>query len=359
MTALGYLETKLHPTFVSSQLLSRRRLLSKLDRICMVRLALVHGAAGSGKSSLLYDWVRQQDAKVGWYSLGEEDRDPHLFFPYFVRCLTQSYPGSLTRSANLLESDTPLEALFDELATSFVNELLHFRKRVVIVLDDYHLVGDVSLIHRWIDFLVKKGPPNLTVVLVTRELPNLPLAFLRAKGMLVEIRQDDLRFDEDEAAELFERVWQRSIPAHLLNLLLAKTEGWVTGLQLVSQAIEGKPEAEMKSYLESLEGKEQFIYNYLATEVFELQPERVRNFLKFTSIVDQFCPELASLLTNENAIERIQHLDSSRLFLVHLNGEGEWFRYHHLFRDFLRRRLSIDHDSQELEHLHLRAAQCF
>ena len=131
---------------------------------------------------------------------------------------------------------------------------------------------------------------------------------------------------------------------------------YVTNL---NKLVEGKPEAEMKSYLESLEGKEQFIYNYLATEVFELQPERVRNFLKFTSIVDQFCPELASLLTNENAIERIQHLDSSRLFLVHLNGEGEWFRYHHLFRDFLRRRLSIDHDSQELEHLHLRAAQWF
>ncbi|MBI3926002.1 MAG: AAA family ATPase [Armatimonadetes bacterium] len=351
------LQTKLRPTFVSNRLLHRDHLLRTLNRLDSAKLVLVHGEAGAGKSSLLYDFVQQAARPVAWYSLDEADRDPSLFFQYFFQALESVFPGVAAASRAQLEQ-SPEGRSFQQLVTDLVNQLVARPAPVTVVLDDYHLVEEVETITSLIEFLVMKSPPNFALIVASRTVPRLPMPYLRSKGLLIEVGPKDLRFSQDEVGELFREVWEHELDERLVERLHQKTEGWVTGLQLVYQTIRDRSQGEIEACIERLQGKDEFIYEYLATEVFALQPAGVRNFLKFTSIVDRFNPALAQELAGgENAYRMLHYLDSARLFLVHLDRDGEWFRYHHLFRDFLIRKLAIEDGPPRARALHLRAAR--
>lgn len=350
------LRTKLRPTFVSPHLVARTRLLERLGRARSARLVVVHSEAGAGKSSLLFDFIRQSGQPCAWYSLDEEDAAPGVFVPYLVHALASAYPGAVARTLERLARSPQPEEGWMALLAFLVDELVDFPDCLRLVLDDYHLVDGSAEVRDAVRFLLLRGPTSLQLLLTTRTAPDLPLARLRAKRMLHEIGTDDLRFSEPEAVELFREIARQSLDASLLGPLLEKTEGWVTGLQLVAQALAGRHPEEARRYIQSLHECDSHVYDYLADEVFERQEPAVQELLLATSVGERFNLELARDLTGDPEVAGLlDTLVRSRLFLINL-GEG-WYRYHHLFGDFLRRRLERHASSERVRSLHFVVAR--
>lgn len=345
------LKTKLRPTFVNSRLLPREHLL-EASQLARHRLVLIHASAGAGKSSLLSSLVHNQARPAAWYSLTESDFDPGLFLAYILESLAMAYPAAFAA----------LEVGEDwrQLTSNLLNHALEYSEPVLLVLDDYHLVHQHAFVREWMNFVLRHAPHNLTLLVATRELPELPLAMLRSKGLLLEIRPEHLRFEDWEVVKLFKELWKVNLEADLATTLVEKTEGWATALHLVAQATEGYSAQRRRNYVEALEGRESYIYDYLASEVFLLQPEGVRDFLKATAVSQSFCAELAQALVPAcNPYVMLDHLEKSRLFLVHLDEEGAWFRYHHLFRDFLNHQVAREHGPERLAELHGKTGRWF
>jgi ATP/maltotriose-dependent transcriptional regulator MalT/DNA-binding SARP family transcriptional activator len=289
--------------------------------------------------------------------LGEEDLDPQVFLNYFLEALCQAFPGSAEKTRNRYGNSGELSdgAM---LATCFINELVEYARPVAIGLDDYHLVDQQPLINTFMKLLLRRGPANLTLLMTSRDQPDIPLAWLRSKRLLTEIHQEHLRFTLAETQELFRDVWNQPLDDDLIQVLVEKTEGWATGLQLVAQAIRARPAPEVRRYILDLQGADSSIFDYLASEVFEAQPAAVREFLTLTSLPDNFNALLAQeLVPSADALEMIAQLKSSRLFLVELDRDGKWYRYHHLFGDFLRSKLRQEHGRSTTEAIHGRVAQ--
>lgn len=354
------IDTRLMPTFVSPNLLPRERLVRRVLEHEHARLLVVHGEAGAGKSSLLFDYARRSVSPVAWYSLQDTDRESKVFLTYLTEALHRTYPGAVGRIREQLSLAPSLDAAWEPVLTALVNDLTRYGERMVLVLDDYHLVQEAPIISEMVAFLVKNGPANLLLILATRRAPHLGLPYLRAKGLLVEVDGNDLRFTADEVEQVFRDVWNIPIDRAMAERLAERTEGWITGLQLVSQAIRGRSAGEVQRYVDDLQGKDQFIYDYLATEVYAQQPAEVRDFLKRTSILSRFNAPLAAMVSSvSDCAARLQYLENYRLFLVHLDPNREWFRYHHLFGDFLRRTLEVEEGAERVRGLHACAAAWF
>lgn len=352
-----FLQTKLHPSQVALRCLNRARLLRELNRDQRARLILVTGPAGSGKSTLVADFLSQRSYKAAWLGLGEEDQDPQVFLNYFLEALCLAFPGSAEKTRNRYGATGELSDLAS-LSAFFINEIVEYGRPVAIVLDDYHLVDQQPFINGFFKIVFRRGPTNLTVLMASRDQPDVPLAWLRSKRLLTEVHQENLRFTPQETAELFRDVWNQPLEEDLIALVVEKTEGWATGLQLVAQAIRHRAPREVRRYITDLQGADSSIYDYLATEVFDAQPPNVQEFLKVSALPDYFNTSLAQeMLPSNDSVEMVAHLKSSRLFLIDLDREGNWFRYHHLFRDFLRSKLRVDHGRRMVESLHLRVAQ--
>lgn len=350
------LRTKLRPAFIRPQLLSRPRLLQALENLDGIRLVVLHAEAGAGKSSLLFDYLRNSSEPFAWYSLDSEDSQGSVFLPHLLHALATTYPEPLTRTHALLAANEPPAGGWLSVLAMAADELLDQEGPVRLVLDDYHLVHECEAVREAVEFLLLKGPPSLQVFLTTREEPSLPLPFLRAKGSLIELRFDDLRFRPEEARQLFVDTWRLELSEELLDLLCSKTEGWVTGLQLVAQAVRGRDPEEVRRYVSGLQQKNDHVYDYLASQVLDLQPESVQDFLLSISVAERFNASLAELLADEPAAESLlDSLEGERLFLIRL--EGDWFRFHHLFRDFLRARLSRTRSPERIRELHRVAGQ--
>ena len=190
-----FLQTKLYPSHIVSRSLTRGRLLNELTQGAQARLILVTGPAGSGKSTLLADFCSQHVQNIAWLGLGSEDQDPHVFFSYFLESLCSTFRGCCEKTRNRLPQFDTTEP--QELCSSFINEIFTFSRHVSIVLDDYHLVDSIEPIRRFFQILCKRGPSNLTVFVVSRDLPELPIAWLRSKGLLAEVHYADLRFNHE------------------------------------------------------------------------------------------------------------------------------------------------------------------
>ncbi len=345
------LKTKLRPTFVNSRLLPREHLL-EASQLARHRLVLIHASAGAGKSSLLSSLVHNHARPAAWYSLTETDFDPGLFLAYVLESLAMAYPAAF---GGLEVGDD-----WRQLTSKLLNHALEFGEPILLVLDDYHLVHQHVFVREWMNFVLRHAPENLTLLVATRELPELPLAMLRSKGLLLEIRPEHLRFEDWEVVKLFKELWKVNLEPDLAATLVEKTEGWATALHLVAQATEGHSAERRRNYILALEGRETYIYDYLASEVFLLQPEEVRNFLKATAVSQTFCAEMAqALVPGCNPYSMVDHLEKSRLFLVHLDQEGRWLRYHHLFRDFLLHQLAREDGPERLNLLHTQVGRWF
>ena len=316
------------------------------------RLVLVSAPAGFGKTTLLRDWLTGPggaSSAVAWVSLDENDRSAASFWTYVVAALGRAVPGV---GAGLVPSLNTGQEPVDELLAGLVNELSVLPGEVTLVLDDYHL-ADGPGIQPGMTFLVDHLPPQVCLVLSTRADPVLPLARMRARGELTEIRSADLRFTTDEAAAYLNDTTGLGLAADDVAALEDRTEGWVAALQLAALSLRGREDP--SGFIATFAGDDRFVVDYLVEEVLDRQRDEVRRFLLETSILDRLTGSLCDAVTGEpDGKAMLERLDRANLFLVPLDDRRRWYRYHHLFADLLRSRLVDEHDGPA--ELHQRAS---
>ena len=349
------LATKLHVPGQQPGFVARPRLAEALDEGLARGLILVCAPAGSGKTALLADWARRGDRPVAWLSLDDGDNDPARFWRHAVAALDRARPGIAERVGALLGPPAP--ASFAGLVTALINELAAAPGdgEVLLVLDDYHLI-DAQQVHEPLVFLLEHLPPGVHLVLASRSDPPLPLARLRARGQLLELRAADLRFSSHEAAVLLREAAgpELSLTDAAVAALVARTEGWVAGLQLAGLSLGGQPD--VAAFVASFSGSHRYVLDYLAEEVLDLQPNEVREFLLETSILDRLSAALCDAVTGRTDSQRmLERVERANLFLVPLDEVRGWWRYHQLFADLLRARLHLERP-ERVTALHCRAA---
>ncbi|MBN1661411.1 MAG: hypothetical protein JXA93_23670 [Anaerolineae bacterium] len=372
------LVTKLHVPAVRHEWVARPILVSRLHQVLHCKLALISAPAGFGKTTLISHWIydlrlmldgRQTDAsdtraithrpspianRVAWLSLDEGDNDPVRFFSYLLAALQTVEPSIGQTAASMLQGpDLPPPR---PLLTSLINDLAAISHPLILVLDDYHLISTL-LIHEQLAFFVEHQPDHVHLVLITREDPPLSLARLRARGQMVDIRQADLRFTSQETAEFLHRMMGLSLAPADVEVLHDRTEGWIGGLQLAALSLQGSTDA--AAFVRDFAGSHAYVLDYLMEEVFQRQPHDMRTFLLETSILDRFTAPLCDAVTGRDDSGQVLHaLEQANTFLVPLDAQREWYRYHRLFSDLLRHRLSIQHDMDSGQ-IHRRAARWY
>jgi len=369
------LTTKLFVPSVRPELVSRPRLVERLREGAHRKLTLVSAPAGFGKTTLVSEWATSVEQPVAWLALDEEDSDPARFFTYLIAAL-QQVDSTIGQGAQaMLQSSQlpPPEALL----TTLINDVAAISQSFILVLDDYHVITAL-LVHQQLGFLLDHQPPQMHLVIVTREDPPLPLSRLRARGQVTDVRQPDLQFTPEETAEFLRRVAQAELSPDDVTALQRRTEGWIAGLQLLALSIRGSED--VRHLVDSFTGSNRYVLDYLVEEVFEQQPADVRMFLLRTSILDRLCGPLCEALAgvSEPANQRedsslirrnlrlpiadcqaiLERLERTNLFIVPLDTERRWYRYHRLFADLLRHRLATSLGA-EAERLHQRASQWY
>jgi len=303
-------------------------------------LTLVSAPAGFGKSTLLSAWIDQSvrldpKLRVAWLSLDEGDNEPSRFLLYLAAALHGAEPSCGADGMAALQSPQPPSA--ESVLTDLINEIDGTTGDILLVLDDYHAVHSPQ-VDKALAFLLEYLPEHMRLVITTREDPNLPLARLRARSELVELRAVDLRFSRDEAADFLGRVMGLQLTAEDVAALDSRTEGWIAGLQLAALSMRGQKD--VAGFIRSFTGSHRFVLDYLAEEVLRRQPESIQAFLLRTSILDRFCGPLCdALVEGESGQDTLEYLERANLFIVPLDGERRWYRYHRLFGDLLRQRL--------------------
>ena len=349
------LTTKLYIPSIRPELVSRPRLIEQLNAGLDRKLTLISAPAGFGKTTLLSEWVAGSERPVTWLSLDESDNDPARFLVYFIAALqtlalsqvegievrqepaAQQEPVGIIGKGALSALQSPQPPPTEAILTALINEIAAIPNRIVLVLDDYHLI-EAQPIHDALTFLLRRLPPQMHLVIATREDPHLPLARLRARGQLTELRATDLRFTPSEAAEFLNQVMGLNLSAEDIAALETRTEGWIAGLQLAAISMQGHKDA--TSFIKSFTGSHHFVLDYLIEEVLHQQSESVQNFLLQTAVLDRLTGSLCDALTGQgNGQATLEMLEHANLFIVPLDNERRWYRYHHLFADLLRQRL--------------------
>lgn len=351
------LATKLFIPPRRKEIVSRPRLIEKLDAAWQQdkKLTLVSAGAGYGKSTLVTEWLHGIQAKTAWLSLDEADNDPARFLAYFIAALQQVDERIGENTRLMLQSPQPLPP--EVVMTSLINEITEAAAPFILVLDDYHVIHTLP-IHQQLDFVVEHQPPPMRLVIITREDPPLPLARLRARGQIVEIRQDDLRFSPEECTDFLLRVMDLHLSVEEINALERRTEGWITGLQLAALSMHRCDD--LRVFIKDFTGSSHYVLDYLMEEVFERQPAEEQDFLLKTSILDQLTGPLCDAVVGDRSgssllLDRLEH---ANLFIISLDQTRTWFRYHHLFAELLRQRL-YSAGPGVVNELHLRACQWF
>jgi LuxR family maltose regulon positive regulatory protein len=328
--------------------------MDRLERAMDARLTLVSAPAGFGKSSLVSGWLdktRGSHRRAAWFSIDAGDNDPTTFWRYLTSALEHALPE---RSDGLPPLLDPNDTRADLAIGRLVNELGSVSDEVVLVLDDYHELASTE-IHESMTYLLEHLPTSLHIVIATRADPPLPLARMRARGELVEIRAADLRFTDDEAATYFREVAGLDLDARAVEALASRTEGWVAALQLAGLSMQGRDD--VAEFIAGFAGDDRYIVDYLVEEVLHQQTDAVRSFLLETSILARMNGSLCDAVTGgDRGRATLEELDRANLFLVALDDRRQWYRYHHLFADVLQTRL-MDERPDEVLTLHRRASQ--
>ena len=348
------MQTKVCIPPVRPELVSRPRLIERLDAGLDLghRLTLISAPAGFGKTTLLSEWAA--GIRAAWLSLDEGDNDPARFLAYLVAAFQtagEDVSGAVPDVRQAVQPASP-EGVLAEL----INRVGAVPASFVLVLDDYHLIT-AQPIHDAIAFLLDHVPGNMHVAIATRADPPLPVARLRGRGQLTELRLPDLRFTPEEAAEFLNRVMGLELTADDVAALESRTEGWIAGLQMAAVALRAalSTEGDAASFVRDFTGSNRFILDYLIEEVLQHQPRHVQTFLLQTSILDRLCGPLCDAVVGEGGQVLLEYLDSSNLFIIPLDNERRWYRYHRLFSDLLRSRLQHA-DADLVPVLHRRAS---
>ena len=314
------------------------------------KLTLVSAPAGYGKTTLTVEWLNELDFQIAWFSLDENDNDPVRFLTYLINAFQHIQPELGRATLEMLQSPQPLPP--EVLLTPLLNEIeaLH---PCVLVIDDYHLI-ETQVIHQYMNFLVEHQPPQLHTVIVSREDPPLPLHRLRARGQVLEIRQEDIRFTIEETAEFLEKVVDQQLSFDDINAVERRTEGWVTGMQLLALSLQKQSDAQ--NFIQSFAGSNRFILDYLFEEVFHQQTEKIQSFLTKTSVLENLSTGLCEAVTGDkDCSEILRTLDQTNLFVLPLDQSRTWYRYHRLFLDLLRHQLRLRQEISQPE-LHKKAS---
>ena len=323
------------------------------------KLTLISAPAGFGKTTLVGNWIEGNNIPAAWISLDEGDGDPARFLTYLVAALQTLISGVGDSVLAALQSSQTVSP--NDLLTTLLNELNSTEDDFILVLDDLHAVNSRA-VGELLSLLVEHMPPAMHLVITTREDPALPLARLRARNQLTEVRAADLRFTEDEAAAFLNQVMGLNLSTENIAMLENRTEGWVAGLQLAALSMQGHASRDITEFIRSFSGANQFVLDYLLEEVLKKQPEALQGFLLSTSILNRLSGSLCdAVLQNENTSAQgtLETLERNNLFVIALDTERRWYRYHHLFRDLLRQRLSQKYGKDEVAAMHIRASEWF
>jgi LuxR family maltose regulon positive regulatory protein len=409
--AVPILATKLYIPPPRPQLILRSRLIQQLNAGLRTnhKLILISAPPGFGKTTLLSEWLYRamndevgmlkeesspdsihhssiilHRSRVAWVSLDEGDNDPVRFWSYVIAALDKAQPGLGTEAMALLQAAQapPIETILILL----INAITDLDRPVILVLDDYHLI-ETEPIHQTLIFLLDHLPPQLHLVITSRADPPLPLTRLRVRGQLTEVRDSDLRFNLSETATFFNQVMKLNLAVDDIMALEKRTEGWIAGLQLAALSLQGQ--IDTADFVRAFTGSHRYIFNYLAEEVLARQPRQMQTFLMQTSILDRLhgplCDAVLSptVLAESSSAEAanlalllrptgsahadepvtgqdiLEYLEQANLFLIPLDNERRWYRYHHLFGDFLRAHLRQKVDEQEIKNLHHRASRWY
>src|SRR5260221_7177477 len=348
------LPPKLYLPRLRRNVVSRPRLLERLNEGLHRNLTLISAPAGFGKTTLVSEWVEGIERPTAWLSLDEGENDPARFLAYLVAAL-QTISANIGEGVlGMLQSSQapPTEAIL----TALLNEITTLPDHFVLVLDDYHVL-DAKPVDIALTYLVEHLPPQMHLVIATREDPQLPLARLRARSHLTELRAADLRFTASEAAAFLNQAMGLNLSAADIARLSDRTEGWIAGLQFAALSLQGHQD--VPGFIQAFAGDHRYIVDYLVEEVLQRQPEPVRNFLLQTSILDRLSGPLCDAVTGqEEGSARLEALERGNFFVVPLDDKRHWYRYHHLFADVLAAHLLAEQPEQ-VSTLHRRASEWY
>ncbi len=360
------LRVKISAPPIGTGILPRPRLLETLDRdlrhadAFQRRLTLVSAPAGYGKTTQVRCWLRGREGSLAWYSLDEEDNDPGRFWTYLIAALQTVAPGTGAATVDALRSSEPSADRSRGAASQLVpllNDLFSLQQPIYLVLDDYHHV-EHSGIHEDMVFFLENLPPSVHLILLTRSDPPWPLSRWRARSTMREIRLEELRFSDAEVADLCTQRTGLCLAESHLAVLTGKTEGWIAGLQLAMHSLVTHRE-ELDRFIREFDGSHRHVLHFLSEEILMRQSPRKREFLLQTSVLQRFCAPLCNAVTGANdAAQLIDELVRENLFIIRLDEQGTWYRYHALFADLLRYRL-IGSDPDALPRLHRLASDWF
>jgi LuxR family maltose regulon positive regulatory protein len=352
------LETKLYVPVPKSRssLVARPRLTERLQPAAERKLTVVVGPAGFGKTTLLGEWIAgraEPQREIAWVSLDPTENEPSLFWSYVIRALQKIHPNVGSRAISLLRSPQPPPT--ESVLTELINDLTSIDSDVVLVLDDYHVIDAVS-VHESLTFLLDHLPPRVHVAIASRSDPPapVPLARLRARGELAEVRVADLRFTNDEAAAFLNQVMALGLSTTDTAKLERRTEGWIAGLKLAALSMKGRED--VRGFVDAFAGDNRYVADYLVDEVLQAEPEHIRRFLLGTAILDRLTGPLCDAVMGEPGSQALlESLERRNLFVVALDDRREWYRYHHLFADVLQAQ-SAREDPDRARGYHRRAS---
>ncbi len=368
------LATKLVIPPARPSLVPRSRLFNQLSRALNYQLTLVSAPAGSGKTTLLSDWaskICKKDVRIAWISLDASDNDPSHFFTYLASALEVWRPGIALRLRPLLEAGQSL--MTDSILAVLLNSLTakppsssvgacrpqaSTKTHDVLVLDDYHVI-DSETVHKALAFFIEHLPPTMHLVIASRVDPPLPLARLRVRNLLLEIRTEDLRFGFDETWDFLQNVMGLNLSPSDVASLERHTEGWVAGLQLSALSMQKTLPEDITGFIQALSGRSRHMADYLVSEVLEKQSAEIQTFLLRSSILEHLTASLCDTVLEQNHSQSVlEQLEQTNMFIIPLDSQGGWYRYHHLFRELLQARLE-ELSSDFVPVLHQRASEWY
>jgi ATP/maltotriose-dependent transcriptional regulator MalT len=348
------LTTKLHIPLVRSELVSRTRLLDRMNEGVKGNLTLISAPAGFGKTTLLGEWIGSLGKLVAWLSLEKEDNDPSRFWTYVLAAIRTIQPdlGKYSFELQFTSPQSPVDAIL----TLLINEIAALPDPLLLILDDYHVI-DSPPIQEGMVFLLDHMPAQLHLVVASRADPAWPLAHWRSRGQLVEIRAADLRFRPEEAADFLKRTMKLDLSVQDITALEERTEGWIAGLQMAALSLQGQED--VQGFINAFTGSNRYIFDYLMEEVLGRQPAEVQEFLLKTSILARLSVPLCdAVLGRTDSRDILYKLGQANLFLIPLDDERQWYRYHHLFAELLGRCLEQT-EPDHIAGLHQRASRWY
>ncbi|GAB4525626.1 MAG: LuxR C-terminal-related transcriptional regulator [Anaerolineae bacterium] len=351
---MSILSSKLQIPPLRSDLVQRPRLTAHLNTGLQRKLTLISAPAGFGKTTVASAWINESGYPAAWLSLDERDNDPMRFLAYLAASLQtiDADLGHTLREAMQGSQPPPPDAIL----TTLLNDIAALSNDVLLVLDDYHTLESPE-VDNMLSFILEHLPPQMHLVIITREDPQIPLARLRVRNQLTELRITHLRFTPDEAAEFLNQVMGLTLSAQDVAALEKRTEGWIAGLQLAALSLQGRADA--ATFIDAFKGSHRFVVDYLLEEVLDRQPEPVKQFLLQTSVLQRLCSSLCDAVTGRaDSQKTLEMLERSNLFVIPLDHERQWYRYHHLFADALHNHLQAE-PSVDVSALHQRASDWY